>query len=393
MAQRKFDKLIQPAMGQFGRNEWAILGTVCAKIRLLASALATQLAPGLHVAYADADHHGEIEAESKAFFLEFTDKIRFSRFDYGGPQSDWQRRAHFCDADLVLINGNHFGGSRQIVALDRRKFDSLQRKTGQLSQVDLFLTDSRDAHFAQPAELPDALKAQLPGWAATPVLDCSDIAGIAAFLEARCPPPPLAALILAGGKSTRMGTDKAMLDYHGMPQWQYLAGLLQALHLQDIRISCRAGQEPAFGAFPVVTDTFLELGPTGAILSAFRQEPDTAWLVLACDLPLMDAATLRYLLAQRRRSALATAFRQAYAPAAWAHGTTGAHAGAPEPLIAIWEPRSYPLLLQLLAQGVSMPRALLTHAQAHLLDAPDPLALLNVNTPEEYKAVCRMLAQ
>ena len=59
----------------------------------------------------------------------------------------------------------------------------------------------------------------------------------------------------------------------------------------------------------------------------------------------------------------------------------------PEPLIAIWEPRSYPVLLQFLAQGYSCPRKVLINSPVELLEAPNPLALKNVNTPEELAEV------
>ncbi|MBP9874846.1 MAG: molybdopterin-guanine dinucleotide biosynthesis protein MobA, partial [Haliscomenobacter sp.] len=63
----------------------------------------------------------------------------------------------------------------------------------------------------------------------------------------------------------------------------------------------------------------------------------------------------------------------------------------PEPLIAIWEPRSYPILLQFLAQGYDCPRKALINSPIHLLEAPDPQALENVNTPEEKKSALEKL--
>lgn len=130
--------------------------------------------------------------------------------------------------------------------------------------------------------------------------------------------------------------------------------------------------------FPLVVDAFLGLGPMGAILSAFRQNPDAAWLIIACDLPLLDEATLQFLLENRDPSAIATAFRSP-------------ENEFPEPLVAIWEPKSYQVLLQFLAQGYSCPRKVMINSPVHLLDAPQPDALRNVNTPEEYAAVRQLL--
>ncbi|HNM25011.1 MAG TPA: NTP transferase domain-containing protein, partial [Saprospiraceae bacterium] len=133
----------------------------------------------------------------------------------------------------------------------------------------------------------------------------------------------------------------------------------------------RAGQQ-IDSAVQVLTDTFADLGPYGAILSAFRSQPDAAWLVVACDLPLLDAETLRFLADNRAVGATATAFRSP-------------HDDMPEPLIAIWEPKSYAQLLSFLAQGYSCPRKVLLNTDTRLLDAPRAAALTNVNTPEELE--------
>uniref|UniRef100_UPI003364D640 NTP transferase domain-containing protein n=1 Tax=Haliscomenobacter sp. TaxID=2717303 RepID=UPI003364D640 len=117
-------------------------------------------------------------------------------------------------------------------------------------------------------------------------------------------------------------------------------------------------------------DTFLGLGPYGAILSAFREHPDAAWLVVACDLPHMDEATLEQLVAQRNTSKVATTFKSPFDQ-------------FPEPLVTIWEPRSYPILLQFMGQGYTCPRKVLLNSSIELLVAENTEALENVNKPDE----------
>lgn len=392
MQHQKHNKLAKPGVGQFGRNEWAILGAPCSTIQQLAQALRTQFGSNFRIAYADADHQsGDNGAAAPVFPLQYTDKINFQRLDLAEQPNVWQQRALFNDADLVLVNGNHFTATRQIVLLDKRKFDSLQRKTERLTQVDLFVTHAGDEHYGQPSELPESVRQQIPNWAALPVFDLNQHANIAAFLDSKLTKPPLHALILTGGKSTRMGSDKAELDYHGIPQWQYLKRLLHTSGITDIFLSCRAEQMQAFASEAVIADTFLGLGPMGAILSAFQHNPDAAWLVVACDLPLLDAGTIRHLIAHRQPSACATAFRQTAPPPGWFATKAAKDTGFPEPLITIWEPKSYQHLLQFLAQGVSCPRKVLINSPAHLLDAPNPEALLNVNTPEERALILEKL--
>ena len=144
----------------------------------------------------------------------------------------------------------------------------------------------------------------------------------------------------------------------------------------DVYISCREEQVPQYEGENVVADTFMDLGPYGAILSAFRENPNTAWLVVACDLPLLDKSTLENLIKNRNPSAVATTYR-----------SPESAEGFPEPLITIWEPKSYPILMQFLAQGFSCPRKVLINSDTHIIDPSVPEALTNVNTPDEMKMV------
>lgn len=381
MQHQKHTKLARPDLGQWGRREWALLGTTCANIQTLTRELAVHLSVQWQTACVDADHKSAGESDTQSpFALEWADKIGFHRLDLAHTPNPWERRALMNDLDVVLLNGNHFEGARQILALDRRKFDSLSRKRERLTQVDLLLTRSNDPDFVMPGDMPDFLKQQLSAWAEIPVCELDDAGGIAAFLQKNIHAAPLKALILAGGKSTRMGSDKAAMDYHGMPQWKYLHNILTDKDL-DVFVSCREEQAERFPGVPAIVDAFGDLGPLGAILSAFRSDPNAAWVVLACDLPFFDAAALQHLLDGRDPSAPATAFRQ-----------PGAESAFPEPLVAIWEPKIYARALQFLAQGANCPRKVLINSATRLLDAPDPQVLSNANTPEERADMLEKLA-
>jgi molybdopterin-guanine dinucleotide biosynthesis protein A len=124
-------------------------------------------------------------------------------------------------------------------------------------------------------------------------------------------PPVLNGLLLAGGKSVRMGFDKGAINWHGKEQRYYMADMLKTV-CNDVFISCRTLQQDIDPQYKTIIDTFTGLGPYGAILSAFREKPDCAWLVIACDLPLMDKNTLDYLIANRDVSAIATTPNQKY---------------------------------------------------------------------------------
>ncbi len=369
------------AYGTFHRQEWALIGAPCGSIKKLANDLAALLRERWKIAYVDADHQ-EADAPAqetfltRGFSLEYTDKIAYQRLDLQAGLDSYQYRPLFNDLDLVLVNGNHFTAKRQIVLIDPRKEASLQKKLDRLTQVDLILLT--EDHLTPYSFLLDHLDKL--GQKEVPLLSVNDTASIAGFLNRHLETelPPLLGLVLAGGKSVRMGADKSRIDYHGLPQREHAARLL-APYCREVYLSVRPDQtaDPN-SSFPIIADTFLGLGPLGAILSAFRERPDAAWLVIACDLPFLNPDTLEFLIGERNPSLMATAFNSPVNH-------------LPEPLIAIWEPRSYPILLQFLAQGYDCPRKALINSPIRLLEAPDPQALENVNTPEERGRVLERL--
>ena len=114
-------------------------------------------------------------------------------------------------------------------------------------------------------------------------------------------------------------------------------------------------------------------GPYNGLLSAHRKFPDVAWLVLACDLPLMDVSALKQLISERDAGTLATAFALKESP-------------LPEPLCAIWEPQSLKDSLKYLESGNgTCPRKYLINHETKLVFPSDENVLLNANSEAEYK--------
>jgi molybdopterin-guanine dinucleotide biosynthesis protein A len=370
----KHTKLARPTLGHFGRNEWSIVGTNCGNIQRLARHVIEALSAQYQCAYLDADH-ASADAEpglpgmlAAGASIEYTDAIHSHRFQSNEKLGAHQFRQMFNAADLLLVNGNHHEATAQIVVIDPVKENSLRKRLSQLSNVRLIL-------LAEGVEqVFDFVENALPGFAEIPRLTLADVDGIVRYFqeEMRLKTPPVRGLVLAGGRSLRMGQDKSMMSWHGKPQREHLADMLQTF-CEEVYISCRAGQEIE-SAYPSLPDTFLELGPYGAILSAFRHQPNTAWLVVACDLPLLDPATLEFLLQNRQARRIATTFESP-------------HDQMPEPLITIWEPKSYAVLLSFLTQGYSCPRKVLINSDTHILPVPNPAALTNVNTPEELEKI------
>ncbi len=193
-------------------------------------------------------------------------------------------------------------------------------------------------------------------------------------------PPPLYGLVLAGGKSVRMGQDKGIIKWHGTEQRYYMADLLKSA-CANVFISCRAEQQNEIDPrYNLIPDSYTGSGPMTGIHSAFKAHPAAAWLVTACDLPLLDIATLEYVVTNRNANALATTFQSPFD-------------GLPEPLITIWEPAAYEVLLSFLADGMTCPRKVLIRnaERVTMLKAPNPDALMNANTPEDADKVKALL--
>lgn len=185
---------------------------------------------------------------------------------------------------------------------------------------------------------------------------------------------PILGLVLAGGQSKRMGRDKASLLWQGEPLWLRQAKLLQGAGL-PVAVSVRVGQtlpSAKWINFQLIPDQFADAGPLAGFLSAWSQYPTHALLAVACDLPLLDAETIHFLLQSRRADKQATAFNSA-------------NDGLPEPLCAIYEPAMHSVMQSSLEQGRRCPRKLLIEAgdQAELLALTKPTALENANTPDD----------
>lgn len=191
---------------------------------------------------------------------------------------------------------------------------------------------------------------------------------------------PLYGLVLAGGQSSRMQQDKAALQFGGQTQLAEAFALL-APRVQEAWISVQPGQrsETLRSSFPQIVDGAEGSGPIAGLIAAQASHPGAAWLVLACDLPLLDGETLDQLLKGRNAARIATAFRSA-------------RDGSPEPLCAIYEPASRDPVLRYVAAGHSCPRKFLMQQDVELLDALRPQALDNANTPADVAAARAAIA-
>ena len=185
---------------------------------------------------------------------------------------------------------------------------------------------------------------------------------------------PLYGLVLAGGKSTRMGEDKSLISYFGLEHRIYLAKMI-APFCEKTYISCQENQlsENLDGCNPLI-DLVPSKGPMSGLMSAFLTHPNAAWLVIPCDLPLFSTKNITQLINERDEQGIATVF-------------SSADHDYPEPLIGIWEPSAFPLMEQQYKEGNYSLLNILNNNYISLVSALDPEGLTNVNTPEEKRAL------
>lgn len=173
-------------------------------------------------------------------------------------------------------------------------------------------------------------------------------------------------LILAGGKSIRMGQDKSMINYHGKPQREYLVDLLEP-YCMEIFISSKENIKQN-----TIVDHFDLDSPLNGVLSAFHFDPATAWLTVPVDMPYLNSQAIEFLLDHRDPKKVATCFLDS-------------DGKLPEPLVTVWETKSKPLLFDFYNSGGFSPRKFLEENDVQLLQAPDPKLLLNINTTEDLR--------
>lgn len=188
--------------------------------------------------------------------------------------------------------------------------------------------------------------------------------------------PPIYGLVLTGGKSSRMGTDKGSLIYHKKPQREHVADLLQ-LYCKKVFISVKSEQNFS-SDYKIIQDKYRLNSPLNAILSAFDTFPNVHWLVVACDMPLISNHTIEKLMLGMDSKTIATAYEN--------HTD-----GLPEPLITLYHTSARLLLLDFYKKGQKSPRRFLLKNDITLLKTKSELELFNANSPVEMQKIIGML--
>ena len=180
--------------------------------------------------------------------------------------------------------------------------------------------------------------------------------------------PPLQGVVLTGGASSRMGCDKAALVYHGAPQWRIAGELLRTCGAEPLW-SCSAAQARDWDlGGRAVLDIVPGHGPASGLHAVFSRGDHSAWLVLGCDYPALEAQDLQHLVAARTVDYEAITYLN---PASQEI----------EPMITLWEPASQRRFLQAFDRGEYSARRVLATCALRRLAPRNRLILENRNRP------------
>ena len=110
-----------------------------------------------------------------------------------------------------------------------------------------------------------------------------------------------AAIVLAGGRSQRMGTDKSMLPIDGRPMIEHICRQLRGTFAR-VLISANDAEKFSFLGLDVIPDRVPDQGPLMAVASALEASDSELNLVVGCDVPRIELPVVRRMLAEAERS-------------------------------------------------------------------------------------------
>lgn len=100
-------------------------------------------------------------------------------------------------------------------------------------------------------------------------------------------------IVLAGGKSSRMGTDKSLIDFNGKKMIEYALSVLTPIS-DELIISSNSDDHSIFN-YKIVADMFSDCGPIGGIHAALHESKTEKNFVLSCDMPHINTSLFQYL--------------------------------------------------------------------------------------------------
>jgi molybdenum cofactor guanylyltransferase len=193
----------------------------------------------------------------------------------------------------------------------------------------------------------------------------------------------LSVAVLAGGRSRRMGQDKALLEVDGRALIQYVIDAASPLGSETLIVASDRPEYHQFGC-RVVPDKFPQSGSLGGIYTALSEAENEHCLVLACDMPFVNRALLEFMLSVERDY-------HALVPSLSADRSDQGDNETLETLHAIYHKACLPAIERQLNAGVFKVIGFFSEVKVQKLDEeiirqydPNLLSFFNANTPEEF---------
>ena len=184
--------------------------------------------------------------------------------------------------------------------------------------------------------------------------------------------------ILAGGKSSRMGTDKGLLHFHGKPIVQTIIDQILPTVNKTVIVSNNAEYEK-FG-LEVFADLITDVGPAGGIHAAMTHTDSEQILVVSCDMPYITTDAIQYMIEQASQSQI----------------TLPLNREKIEPLFGVYSKKCLPLWQQLIEQGMIKLQEMVTHFELLKINIEtnelfNDLLFLNINDKNDLQRALKKL--
>ena len=186
-------------------------------------------------------------------------------------------------------------------------------------------------------------------------------------------PTPLTIAIQAGGKSSRMGTDKSFVPFLGRPMIEVVRERVEGLG-DELIIVTNKPDAYAYLGLPMFGDDYPDTGPLGGIYTAVRQARHERTLVVACDMPWLNRALLEYMVGLRETADVVVPRWDKF----------------PEPLHAMYSKACLEPMREKLEAGMLKITAFYGRVAVRFVEReeiarfdPDGRSFVNVNTPDD----------
>ena len=191
-------------------------------------------------------------------------------------------------------------------------------------------------------------------------------------------------VILAGGKSSRMGSDKALLDYEGK---QFITQIAEELAWFGERIIARGNNSGFEGKiereWTMIPDLYPDHGPIGGLHAALSVCESDALFVVTCDMPLIESDLVRELCEMMQETDSGEERVDAYDVV-----ISVGEGGKIHPLCGVYRKSVLPVLEEQIVSGQNRVMAALKKLRVKYVTVDMPAKerqLVNVNTPEDYE--------